>query len=94
METTQPDAVCGFEHRAVPPEHPHTAKRRNPTPTRRKTATANCAAADCVVKGACDDPAGLFPTIVKAKVCKAGPSGAKTCTPKEIPVVQAYFASK
>ncbi|KIY98255.1 hypothetical protein MNEG_9707 [Monoraphidium neglectum] len=52
-------------------------------------------AADCVSKGACDASAGLFPTIVKTKVCSnATTPGRARCTPKEVPVVQAYYASK
>lgn len=34
-------------------------------------------------------PAGLFPTLVSTKLCTGG-----VCRDKQIPVVQAYFASK
>ncbi|KAI8473348.1 MAG: Metallo-dependent phosphatase-like protein [Monoraphidium minutum] len=55
--------------------------------------TKNATAADCVDKAACDKPSGTFPTYVKTQLC-ASAGGVKTCTPKQIPVVQAYYASK
>jgi hypothetical protein len=44
--------------------------------------------------GACDKPAGLFPTLVATKLCKRTADGSEACTPKTIPVVQAFYASK
>ena len=48
------------------------------------------AAANCLKKRVCDEPSGPYPTFVTTKACTA----AGKCTPKSVPVVQAYYASK
>ncbi|GBF87994.1 hypothetical protein Rsub_00706 [Raphidocelis subcapitata] len=57
--------------------------------------TKGATAANCLKERACDEPEGNFPTYVASKVCSGqGAQESAKCVTKNVPVVQAFFASK
>lgn len=57
---------------------------------------SNITRKNCVDKFACDEPSGPFPTVVKTKQCAPNKAtgGRIVCGTKNVPVVQAFYASK